>query len=435
MPESIFILGAGVTGLSAAYASGLKVFEASAYPGGICSSYSIRVGEKERLMTPPEDEDAYRFEIGGGHWIFGGDPAVHRFLRRFSELKTYHRRSAVFFPQSNQYVPYPIQDNLRFLDGNMVSKALQEITNPQGKTNTMKEWLSYHFGPSLCRFFFYPFHELYTAGLYDVIAPQDSYKSPVNVGKVVEGAFNEVSPAGYNVSFAYPSEGLNTLTRLIAKKCLIDYECPVNRIDVKSQEISFADGRCIPYDALISTLPLNKTLAMADLSTADESAPFSSVLVVNIGAERGGLCPNEHWLYIPESRSGFHRVGFYSNVDDSFLPASRRKGKTGVAIYVEKAFEGGVKPSEDETAKQVAGIVAELQDWGFIKEVDIADPTWIEVAYTWNRPCSAWKDAAVKKLRKFDIYQAGRYGRWNFQGIAESIQEGLFMGAAFRSFP
>jgi len=43
--------------------------------------------------------------------------------------------------------------------------------------------------------------------------------------------------------------------------------------------------------------------------------------------------------------AGFHPVGFYSNVDVSFLPVSARGPTYRVAIYVEKACRGGCKPT------------------------------------------------------------------------------------------
>lgn len=42
-------------------------------------------------------------------------------------------------------------------------------------------------------------------------------------------------------------------------------------------------------------------------------------------------------LYNPDAKSGFHRVGFYSNVDCSFQPKSARQANEGVSIYVERA--------------------------------------------------------------------------------------------------
>ena len=63
-----------MTGLAAGLVSGLPVYEAEETSGGICSSYYVQPGSRERLHTQPTDGEAYRFEIGGGHWIFGGDP-------------------------------------------------------------------------------------------------------------------------------------------------------------------------------------------------------------------------------------------------------------------------------------------------------------------------------------------------------------------------
>ena len=91
--EKNYIIGAGMTGLSAGYASGLPVFETSNRAGGICSSYGIKPGTAERLIGEFETEGTYRFEYGGGHWIFGGDPAVLNFMDRFNKLKHYKRKS------------------------------------------------------------------------------------------------------------------------------------------------------------------------------------------------------------------------------------------------------------------------------------------------------------------------------------------------------
>jgi len=101
------ILGAGMTGLAAGLASKWPVYEAREAPGGICSSYYMRPGTDKRLNTAPKDEEAYHFEIGGGHWIFGGDPLIHQFLRSLTPVKAYERRSGVFLPEKNLVVPYP----------------------------------------------------------------------------------------------------------------------------------------------------------------------------------------------------------------------------------------------------------------------------------------------------------------------------------------
>ena len=60
------------------------------------------------------------------------------------------------------------------------------------------------------------------------------------------------------------------------------------------------------------------------------------------------------------------------------------------------------------------------------------DPNWVDVAYTWAWPGSKWSAQAISALEKHGIYQAGRYGRWTFQGVADSIREGLIAGETFR---
>src|SRR5205823_12902729 len=96
--DRTIILGGGMTGLAAGCASGLPVYEATGHPGGICCSYYMRPGSNVRLPQAPSDNEAYRFEIGGGHWIFGGEPAVLEFISRASATKTYFRKSSVFLP-------------------------------------------------------------------------------------------------------------------------------------------------------------------------------------------------------------------------------------------------------------------------------------------------------------------------------------------------
>jgi protoporphyrinogen oxidase len=176
---------------------------------------------------------------------------------------------------------------------------------------------------------------------------------------------------------------------------------------------------------------------MVGLTTNSEADPFTSVMVINIGARKGARCPREHWLYIPKSKAGFHRVGFYSNVDSSFLPSLAREREDRVSIYVEKAYPGGRKPGATEIESLCRAVIEELQAWGWIDDTEVVDPTWIDTAYTWIRPGSCWQQEAVRALEAYNIYQVGRYGRWAFrvtdQGISQSIRDGLMAGGSLKS--
>lgn len=421
-----------MTGLAAGMTSGFRVLERLDRPGGICASY---------------ERDGYHFELGGGHWIFGGDPIVTRLLAGASELRSYRRRSAVLFLGGREctrdlrdlLVPYPIQDNLFALPKEIREAALAEILNGSAgddPAGTMAAWLEQQFGRTLCDIFFDPFHERYTAGLFREIAPQDAYKSPIDKARVRRGAEQENSDAGYNATFIYPARGLDTASQWLAERCDIQYGMALARIDPKSRSIELSDGRAHHYETLVATTPLNRTVEMAGLTEkVGPSEPYTSVMVLNLGATLPNtpLAKNGyHWLYIPDSRTGFHRVGYYSNVDPLFLPNGHRSRDGRGSLYVETAFRGGERPSADATRALVAAIIEELQQSGLIDKVEAVDPTWVDVAYTWRRPGSDWVTRATSACQECGIEPAGRYGRWSFQGIAASLKEGLLLGSVLR---
>lgn len=359
------VLGAGITGLSAAYKTKGTIYEATSQPGGICMSYY---------------KDGYRFENGGGHWIFGANEDVLRFILNYTEVKYYERSAGVYI---NKIYPYPIQNHF----------SVEESVNP----DTMKEWLFKKFGSDLCRLFFFPFNDRYTSGLYNYVAPQDEYKNPTN-------------SKGYNSRFMYPMSGLDRFITKLATGMDIQYNCKVQKIHPAIKQITFASGKTETYDRLISTLPLNTMCKLLDISIGEE-LPYTSTIVMNIGATKGKNFPTEHWLYTPMAYSGFHRVGFYSNVDKSFAPKNR------VSLYVEWSYLNG-KPN-------IKGAVKELKDWGFIKKVEVEDVNEIETAYTYQWPNSQDRSKFLDSIANQGITMLGRYGKWNFQGIGESLKEGL----------
>ena len=107
------------------------------------------------------------------------------------------------------------------------------------------------------------------------------------------------------------------------ERCEVDFNKRVVKISLKKNEVGFEDGSWIKYHSIVSALPLNKMVGMAEIEMG-MADPYTSLLVVNIGTQRGGECPEDHWIYTPQNESGFHRVGFYSNVDSVFLPVSSR---------------------------------------------------------------------------------------------------------------
>ncbi len=430
MSEKRIILGAGITGLTAGMKTGFPIYEALGHPGGICASYFIAPGSKAVKIARTKDDDSYEFSIGGGHWIFGCDDEVARLINRFSPVKAVARKSAVYFPRRKLYAEYPIQNNVKRLGRGVEERVARELPKDPSaiSARTMKDWMLKRFGPTLFGLFFGPFHERYTAGLFARIAPQDLYKTPSDVRrpKPESGPKAAEKGVGYNAAFVYPASGMNSLIYGLARSCDVRYNKRVVKIDIKKRAVFFSDGTSVGYARVISTLPLDKMLELTGLGKrAGRKDPHTSVLVLNIGAVRGSACPDDHWLYLPKSSSGFFRAGFYSNVDNSFLPVSPRVNSRRVSIYVERAFMPEKNPSGAVIKKYSEFVARELQGWKFIKKIEVIDPNWVDVAYTWSWPDSGWRERAIKVLDGESIRQTGRYGLWRFQGIADSIKQGL----------
>src|SRR5262249_60583870 len=94
------------------------------------------------------------------------------------------------------------------------------------------------------------------------------------------------------------------------------------RADPHGGERRLDDGTRLSSGILVTTLPLNRMMEMTGLTTQAKPDPYTAVLVLNVGAVRGPRCPDDHWIYNSDAKSGFHRIGIYSNVDRSFLPAT-----------------------------------------------------------------------------------------------------------------
>ncbi len=424
--ERVAVLGGGVTGIAVGRASGGTVFEADTTAGGICASYYMFPGDPQHYFSRPKTPGWYRFEKGGGHWIFGGDPVVLHLFERLACLKRYSRRSSVRL-DDGRLVPFPLQDHLHELDRAVSADILSEAATAGSGGQTMAESHQRRFGRTLFELFFRPFHESYTAGLYGQIAPQDDYKTPVDIKRMIRGALKQTEAVGYNTTFLYPSDGLDALVSKLADGVAIEYAKRCVAVDLRARELQFDDGSSAGYDSLISTLPLPIALAQTGLKTDTRPDPYTGVVVLNIGAIRGDRCPDDHWIYVTRSRGKFHRIGFYTNVDVHF--SAIEDDRPRVALYIERAIPGGTRLTAEEIEEYQQATIAELQEWGIIGDVEVCDVSTVDVAYTWQWSGSRWREEALKVLDEQGVMQVGRYARWVFQGIADSVRDGLMAGA------
>lgn len=426
-----YILGAGITGLCTGLVSGAKVFEAQNMPGGSCLSYYIRPKETQRRFEAPANGDAYRFSCGMKHMLFSDDPHVLRFCMNVEKMKPLAKRSSVFFSTGNEYIPCPIQNHLRFLHRKTAMKAIEEISSARGRFTTMKEWLEDSFGKTLCELFFYSYTDALTSGFYPGILPLENIHPKCILPHVLEGAFQQ-SDANEEKAFSYyPEKGMDAFLSKLAMRVDVEYGREVVEIDVSKKIIHFKDGTALPYHQLVSTLPLHRMMELTGLQPGSPPHPYVRLLILNLGGQRGLRCPYDHWLFVPDSKSGFHELGFYSNADPAFLPKNREKGR--VSLYAAKSFPPDAGKNKEMIEEYVSQAVSELTSWEFIYQVEVQDILWRDPGYPFRSPHTLWAEESIRMLASCDIVCAGAYGRWTNLNTSGCIRDGMMAGASIRA--
>ncbi len=238
--------------------------------------------------------------------------------------------------------------------------------------------------------------------------------------------------ATYNSRFWYPeSDGIGQLVRQLDPG-LFWVQDEVIAIDPVARVVR-TRGQEIPYEHVISTLPLPDLLRMCVAgSTAGGTATTvgggtaaadrlsaAGVAAFQVGL-RGG-CPDLlrdlHWLYVPDPDIVFHRVGVYSNIHGNMAPAGC------FSLYVEVGLEHGKTPNWEELERRVTGDLEKLE---------IARRAQVEVSVRHAiRPGyvhfdHAWKNlvpTAVRELADAGVRCVGRYGRWDYISMEDAIRE------------
>src|SRR5262249_22943361 len=243
---------------------------------------------------------------------------------------------------------------------------------------------------------------------------------------VVNGALGINNKAmGYNPRFIYPkSGGIDCLPGALAKSVAeIHLNQPVEFIDSKRKFIRLESGREEEFDSLVCTLPLPLIFEM--LTEAPDSLRHAasrlravSVLNINIGVDRPNIS-DQHWVYFPENQFIFSRIGFPMNFSESVVPPGAS------SIYIEITHPSDETPNvEDAFFKAIAG----LQRCGILQPKDrlltrhVLDIKYAYVVFDAHR--QDYVQRLIDYLESCDIYPAGRYGRWDYYSMEDSILSG-----------
>lgn len=433
--KRIAILGAGLTGLSAAYhlRDGYDVFEQDSRAGGLC-----------RTMR----RNGFLFDYTG-HLLHVRHNSTKQLIQRLlpDHYNLFSRKASIY--SHGGYVKYPFQANIHGLPPEVVKeciigfvKTLQNVQQEEkastSKPFPFKDWVLDTFGTGIAKHFMFPYNQkLWKISLEELSADWVSWSIPKpTLDEFLNGALGiKNRDFGYNPTFFYPKTGgaeqlpMAFLRHLQSER--IHYMKKAVEIDTEEQWIHFEDQSTYHYDALISTIPLKHLVEIIrdvpeHVFRAGKQLRYISVYDVNIGINRPNIS-DKHWIYFPEPEFLFYRIGFPMNFSANVAPEGCS------SMYIEVS----VLPEETITEQTLLdGVYDGLQRCGLLKETDetlVCDVVRIEYAYVlYDLNRTQALNTIIPYLQQQHIYSTGRYGSWEYSFMEGDILSGKQVAEAIK---
>ncbi|MFL6618896.1 MAG: FAD-dependent oxidoreductase [Povalibacter sp.] len=462
--HSTVILGAGPTGLSAAYhlGEGSLLLEQCEQIGGWCRSVQ---------------DNGFTFDYAG-HIMFSNDPYVHRMYKMLLGDNVHWQNREAWIYSNEVYTRYPFQGALYGLPPNVLKECIvgaiearfgalktpatslasaakcargsstsegkaesitdccadgvTESTAPLGHataTSTsgsaepanFEEFIYKVWGAGVAKHFAIPYNrKLWATPLNEMETSWLGGRVPLpDLEEMIEGALRPVAkPVGPNARFGYPLKGgfqalMNGFLPHLRGK--VRTNAKVVKVQPGKRLVTLQDGSTYRYESLISTLPLPKLVSMigaeapAHVVAAAQGLRHVSVRCVNLGIGRENVT-DKHWIYYP-GETVFHRIFVQGNASPHCNP------KGGFGITCEITYSPS-KPLPCEGSELIQRCIEDCISVGLIKADDpILAANEIDMPYAYVVYDHARKthvETIRTWLQEHDILLSGRYSEWEY---------------------
>ena len=444
--DRVVIIGAGPTGLGAAWRleerghQAWSLYEAAPHAGGLASSVIDPLG--------------FTWDLGG-HVLFSHyryfDDVMNRAL---GDAWVEHVREAWVWMRE-RWIPYPFQNNIWRLPPDELAacveglKALQGA-NYNGPPATFREWLLRSFGQGICDSFLFPYNRKVWA--YDPASMNVQWMgervATVNLQRILENIElkrDDVS-WGPNSTFRFPLHGgtgaIWKAVQHLLPRTRLHFDRAITRIDTSRRRIELSSGEIVSYDALISTMPLDRLLTIIDgpdhIKRLAPRIVHSSSHIVGVGLK--GTVPSDLqtkcWIYFPEPQVPFYRATVFSNYSPNNAPA-------GHWSLMAEVSESPEKPVNTE--RIIDEVVSAFEQCGFIDRSNVVGRWHRRLEHGYPTPWVG-RDAALgeaeQALQSAGIYSRGRFGAWKYEvsnqdhSLMQGVEavERILDGTAERTF-
>jgi protoporphyrinogen oxidase len=420
--SGVVVVGAGLTGLSAAYhlrerGVGALVLERAGVVGGACTTLE-RAG--------------FYFDLTG-HLLHLGREDSRPLLARLGvlpALRRHSRRAAI--AMSGRVTPYPLQIHTHRLPPEVRRDCLlgfveaQLAGPPPDDPGSFADWVLSRFGAGFAKHFFLPYNrKLYCTEPAELTTEWvGRYVPRPSLADVIDGALGLYRrPVGYNATFLYPRHGgIRVLAEALAAHADdVRLGAEVVSLSLAERTLRLASGERVGWETLVATGPLSHLAAMTvDLPDAARAAAaeLRAVAVINLNLGVRGPAPRrEHWLYVPEERYPFYRVGIPSNHGDVAPPGHH-------TLSVETSVPAGA-PAPGNLVERCLDALVELKLLRGRGEVVTSLVARVDPAYAvFDRRRPAAVAALRDSFRAAGVVLSGRWAEWKYSTMEDALWDG-----------
>lgn len=414
----VAILGAGLTGMSAAIALGeralpYRIFEKLSVPGG----HAVTI-----------EDNGFRFDRTGHLLHLKSDALRAQVLDWIGPDHLQIQRRSVIW-SNGVYTRYPFQANTYGLPPQVAYECVQgfiaaHFASDKPEPKNFEEFCLSHFGEGISRHFMIPYNSrLWGVHPREITSSWCQRFVPLpRLEDVIAGAVGlNDRELGYNSNFIYPRLGIGELARGMARRVpKLELGRSPLRIELGARRLVFEDEQ-LEFDVLLSTIPLPRLLGLIDELPERVRGAASKLrcshlnyLDVALGRRSG---KDFHWAYVPEAKYPFYRVGCYSHFSEALAPAGK------ASLYVELADR-----SEPDLARVLPEVATGLIEMGVIDsagDIEFARARRIDYAYViFDHEYFAALDVIRPFLEEARIVSSGRYGEWNYSAMEDAIAFG-----------